>query len=384
MYRLIIIVALMGCQYNPFWRDHKPTQTVNIEVDNFDIVQNKWELYWDLTQKKGSNFGFRMDTCDSLEFTGLYCAIGGDVDIFEAEKEPGKWCRTWDCRCFNNNENNGADSSISRDMFRGLLLCLWAQKDLEAFKRVIHYGETHNWIMGEYANEQVKLGKTLMSLSMQADFYEGAYQLGGIDHAKRAGMDVYTPQLGFKRFLQALAILYRGLAKGAINDIELNTMKENVKAEYSNAVYHGITHLFTDGNQNIALALLADNDRYPSDRLPTSEEYCTDFLYQRDEIIEEDLIADAEGCVEYNDSVTKELVKECKLAVNSIQPRYVYNDDWLPCPERNEEHEAIDFLFAGAIILNKFKANTSVRKLAIKERGVHLYKQTIQGKSSPK
>ncbi len=63
-----------------------------------------------------------------------------------------------------------------------------------------------------------------------------------------------------------------------------------------------------------ALAMLLNEGFFPSDGLPTSANYCTDWLTQRDD-----------------------------------DPK-----DWSPCPDEAKTHSGGEFLFAAALLLGKF------------------------------
>jgi hypothetical protein len=115
---------------------------------------------------------------------------------------------------------------------------------------------------------------------------------------------------GYEAELSVSHILLRGLIYKGVSDFELKLLKAQVDREPRNAFYQAVYHKFTDGDQAAALAILFDESLFPADRLPTTEQYCTDYLWQRD---------------------------------NSPQ-------DWAPCPEKNEVHSGTDFLFATAVI----------------------------------
>jgi len=205
----------------------------------------------------------------------------------------------------------------------------------EIITKMIDYGRNNKYLglwnfcgpehMESLSNEDI-LGRCTMTPSVVATIYDLAVYLGyecDDDCNTSRTIFVQLPKngSGFSRHLYFIGVLLRGKIEGAINGIQLNSLEDGVSDEKNNALYQAIYHTFLDGNQEKALSLLNDESKFPKDRVANSTEYCTDYLYQRDE---------------YRDGVE--------------------NKDWLPCPEEGDiEKPMIEWLFAEAIASGRIK-----------------------------
>lgn len=134
------------------------------------------------------------------------------------------------------------------------------------------------------------------------------------------GTNIPNDGEGFQRHLAVIGTTRNGFVEGAINDNSLKIVLQKAKdAEKRNALYHAAYNTFVGGDQTDAYAALSDESLFPKDKLPTGANYCTEYLFQRDEV------------------------------VNGVP-----NDDWLPCPdETTSDGRGIEFVFAASLALGE-------------------------------
>ncbi len=91
--------------------------------------------------------------CDGLLWSGLARAAGANVDLLAARTSEGVWWRRQvvDGNCY----PDGSQSSISRDMFVGLLAGLVEAGDTQTVRETIDYARAHGGKMGEGAAARI-------------------------------------------------------------------------------------------------------------------------------------------------------------------------------------------------------------------------------------
>lgn len=283
----------------------------------------KYEIYKGLSlgHPARDSYGmFRPDDSvgDSILFSCLHqFATGEQIDFMGSFSEEGLPIR--------HPEVGPADtaSPISRDMIVGFMLCALSSPDkgAELMSKLTHAGVDNNWDLCGSAPEyeisiKVRLGRCIMTPGLISTMYRVSQSLGNsctveCKLAQQIPSGVSKSPTGFARHLAVLHLLIRGLAKG-LSTSEIGILKHHAEAQPNNALYQAAYHKFADGDQSSAVALLLDPTTFPAQRLPSSDNYCTPYLYQRDESA---------------------------------------RHDWLPCPAEGATHIGIDFLFAGRVAL---------------------------------
>jgi hypothetical protein len=140
--------------------------------DEWLEITTKKDLYLSLGFPMRDEFGWpRMEqsSCDALKFASLYAVSGAtwvNPLLAEDTNEPGLFFRRPRKDCLKDitdndgkiidRQDNGSKSSISRDMFLGLLHWIFATENFAAIDRIIHYGLDHTnnhggWVMGHAA-----------------------------------------------------------------------------------------------------------------------------------------------------------------------------------------------------------------------------------------
>ena len=280
-----------------------------------DLTFDKLQIYRRSSQARMEDSGYFRDLgCDSLLFASLASASGVNVPIENYRSEDGKWFRTPEHNCY---DEKRSSSDISKDMFTGLWWALYTHSKRSLIDELIQYGEGHEqylfWIMGRGDISRVGIPPPA-----QATWYEMRYRLGGKDNANRFIPQIWSKLDGFESHLQVIHILLLGRLTSQIDDHAKSRLKEYALREPENALYQAAWHLYYDGNMDSAYRILLSESKFPALSLPTSDNYCTEYLFQRD-----------------------------MLKNGGVNP------DWLPCPHENKQYSGIDFLFAAKIALGE-------------------------------
>lgn len=295
---LLLFLSLLGCGPKT---DAKSTTH---SVEEREAVAAKASLYLSLGSTVQDSDGFVMsEACDSLLFSGLYGAAGGVVSIDAARDEKGAWHRRPLAlgECF----GDGSKSTISRDMFLGLLWYILEYQRLDLAEELFAYGLEHDWVMGEG-----DVSRIYFTPGLQATLAELIYKLGGKDRpAYRAIPQSYPFNTGFAAHLDVLHILLRAELTGSVEKKGKEVLKYNALRSPRNALFSYAWHRYSDGDQSSTYALLLDETLWPADRLPTAKDRCEGWITQRDE-----------------------------------------GSDWEPC-EEDVTHSGGDFLFVARLLL---------------------------------
>lgn len=321
---MIALSLITSCNWGPFKKDNERKKTFAEKVEELEA---KKQLYCDLSRPQYEAQGWMVGRCDGLLWTSLWGVACGDVSIagFESKSEPGRWYRQPEQNCFiPPATDNGSKSSISRDMYLGLMWFMWVNRLKPELDRTIKYGEEKNWVVGEAINEIELVTRATITPGLSSLLYDMQSKLenslaSNVD--PNSSDDAVGINTGFRAHLDVLRISLSGDVHGAINDLDLRTLRELASREKNNALYQAWYSIYSSGDLNKSVDLLLDTKYFPSDRLPTKEDnYCTDYLFQRDEF------------------------KDGKV-----------NKDWLPCPEESAPHSGTDLVFASYVILESLK-----------------------------
>ena len=277
-------------------------------------ITDKQKLYCELSQALVDSRGWAVSECDGLLFTALRSiGCGGPgVDKFESEVEPGRFYRDPKHACFIPDQvgGQGSDSTISKDMYVGLSAYLAHAKDSQRAARTVAYGDAHEWIVGEAKNAVVLFSKCLITPPLQNVFRK----IAGQKNVSLSNSDISGISSGFRAHLDVLSILVRGKIDGSIDEFDLTILKEQARRQPHNALYQAAKARYDDGDYNTAMELLSDESKFPEKQLPNNHQnYCTQYLYERDEDEDE--------------------------------------SDWQPCPsDKFSTHSGTDFIFAASIV----------------------------------
>lgn len=359
--KLLILLMLISCKQ--YVKDNNPMDPISAIPEH---IQQKAKLYRELGQvaydERGLyNHGGKIG--DSALFSCLgMMARQTSFDVNLLFTQEGKPLRHPDIK------PDISKTPISKDMVSGILWCLKVLDNpvaLELIDKMINYGRANTFLANwNFCSEQdVKdydinlkdsAGRCIMVPAIMKDTHRVAIKLGRDCDVKcklamQVGINIPNAPKGYKGHLAALTTTRNGLIEGAINDNSLKALKELSDREPNNGIYSAAYHRFTDGDQSWTWEILGNEKIFPSDRLASNTEYCTDYLFQRDEIRKETLIV-TNGCVTWFDKNTKEPMKECGLTEGTSKVGVVYNDDWLPCPDKeNHPKSMLEWLVAYTI-----------------------------------
>lgn len=254
---------------------------MKLEIEN---LKKKYNLYLQESQEYKDSYGWNSRVkCDGLLFNCLWAVAGANIDIMSAREPDGKWHRHPAFDCYQKGQSK---SEISRDMFDGLFLWILKFKRSDVIIDLIRYGEKNDWIMGHG-----DISRTYFTPSMQATAYEIRYFLTGKSSWKRKiPRDWYRPIpfcipasiTGFQRHLQILHIYTNSLLRKP-SEREIELLNYHVKVQPLNALYDAILHSMTDNDFASSYYMLMNTVMFPNDSLPTTHNYDSDYLWQRDD-----------------------------------------------------------------------------------------------------
>jgi hypothetical protein len=303
---LLCLGLLMSCG------SHKKKDESPVDDGMKAALLKKRDLYLSLQPTALDTHGYAHDKCDSLGFTSLCKAAGGceSADVFASETD-GRWYRSPEKDCFDLGESK---SDFSKDMALMLFVYLHelaktdGPKAADAITRFRNYVKANNYVMGRPTDNPEGLSRVVMSpglITLMERLYSKLTLLPG--DPEPAGVVDVVPVItdGFQAHLDVLSIWLGGELTGKITDSDKYVLSEQAKRQPFNALFLAVHHLYKDGDQSAALQLLSDEVLFPSDRLPTSEDRCEEYIYQRDR-----------------------------------------GDDWDPC-EGDRVHDGVDYLFTG-------------------------------------
>lgn len=268
---IFLLLLLLSCgRY-----ESKPTSAPLTLQD----LQSKSELYLSLVSSHQNADGFILsDDCDSTFFSGLLAAAAPklNINILAARNKSGQYFRrsTQDCGpAFNNSR-----STISRDQMLGVMWYMWRNQDLEAAKQLMNQLQHDNYVLkGEgTAGELIFIPSYINTLA------QIIAKLDGPRHeAELALPAIISGGEGFEAHLAALHILLRGELLGSIPDYHFNILQDLANTNPKNPLLQAAYHRYLDGNYESVLQLLMDSSEWPSDKLPTSHNHCSNWPVQR-------------------------------------------------------------------------------------------------------
>jgi hypothetical protein len=382
-YFILILLFVFSC--GPLKKDNPamgPLQVSKEVSEKFDTYKEGVKPYFD--EQGLVRMGKDTGVGDSALFSCLARTAGvTDFDpeiLITPDGRPVRHAIIWQDRdkwvrehcTFPPKEGKSSCTPVSRDMVSGLSWCLLdlAKEDTDRARKmvgkIINYGRSNsvkgiwNFCSAKDIYEwnitlEDQFGRCMMSPQLMKDIYRIAIKTGWTcDEACLKTMLIGTnapiAKSGFERHLAVTSTVRNGIVEGSINDNSLGYLKRASEEQPNNALYQAAYRMFSGGDQSKTFEILL-SDRYPKDHVPDSRNYCSDYLYQRDEVKTEKLVA-KNGCIEYlNPNGSGDTTKECGLK-SGKHTRLVYNDDWLPCPSRGYHHgPGIEWLFAASLAL---------------------------------
>lgn len=309
MLSLFFCFLSLGLACGKFKRDNEPDRELKIE----QFAELK-KTYCDLGKANGESVQWNIHQCDSLLHASLFDVACGNVPIEKFMDDSGQWFRTTTHDCFVDGKENGSDSTISKDMFRGLFHALLSDKRKNLVDKTIEYGKANNWVMGQAIDDKVLAGKCVMTPNLINELYDLQGKLE-LNRLEGSSSDSIGQNTGFRAHLDVLAVLFHGRLYGAISDIELETLKWQADRQPDNSLFNFAYRLYNKEHSiSQALAILDNAQYFPKDRLPTSSDRCVGNLFEHDK----------------------------------------KDSDWSPCPKEKLTHSGTDLVFAISVLDGTF------------------------------
>jgi len=297
---LMSIYMIMGCYYIIRDGDEKESTPIN------PTITEQKELYCKLSRPAYDKNGYVHSRCDGSGFTSLYSLGCPDVDLYIFD-DNGKLYRSPNHDCFVNGKSNGAKAESSRDMYLMRMIAAHEHGDLDFMERMIEFGEESHWIMCDGV-DKIAQTRCIMSYDLIKLSYAIRDKLRGESVAldENEAFTAIPLNTGYQAHLEVIKLWLKGRVYGAVTKYELNRLKRYAQREDKNALFNAIFHRYSDGDMSKAIELIS---RYPKSRLPRSSDWCTEYLWQRDQ----------------------------------------QSHSWKPCNE-NKQHSGTDFIFSWYVI----------------------------------
>lgn len=221
--------------------------------------------------------------CDGLLWAGLAKAAGIELDLDLAEYSPGELHRRPRPPCWENGEDKGSKSTISRDMVLGWLWAKWRDKDAAAIKRFQDRAESKNFVIGQPYPERI--GETLLTGNLigllgriSCEMFKNCPIYRKIEPVHSKSSTDYVQHLtvlfivlngevwGKKEvsYDSAVSLAYPAETTQAdIKESEKKVLEWHYEQNKKDALFCTAWHLYEDGNFDQCIDLLMSAD-YPS------------------------------------------------------------------------------------------------------------------------
>ena len=273
---------------------------------SFPEIEQKASLYCELSKSDYLSKKWVVDECDGAGFTSLYgvSCQNNEVDLSVFQGSDGQMFRNPSHDCYPARSKAG----FSKDHVLMRLVAAVGQHDKQWPKTFLDYATSRGGFFCDAVDTETKVSRCLLSpfLVEYLNKAKGDYSLLSEPHSD----DALFEKEGFETHLQVLGIWLKGKLDGSITNASLGYLETYAKREPLNALYQSIAYRYGKASKDDVVRAYSDR-RWPTDRLPGSSDYCTDYLFQRD-------------------------MKSTK--------------DWEPCPDENKIYSGTDYSFAAYIL----------------------------------
>lgn len=220
-------------------------------------------------------------SCDGVGFNSLYYAIyGGDEPLLALDEEGRLW-RHWKKDCLATKKSK---STISADMVVMWLVYVLEQNKLPELEKFISKSEKTGWKIGDHDGSveglsRIHLVKYPQVISL---LYKVRKHLGGKGHKywEKVPQD-WLAKKSYPGHILAWRAWIVAKIQGKMPNAAINALKKQVEYNPKNALYLAMISRY-DANYSCPEAILLLESLFPSDRLPTNQDRCSDYLWQRD------------------------------------------------------------------------------------------------------
>jgi hypothetical protein len=206
--------------------------------------------------------------CDATLWAGLACFAGVDLDITEAEYEPGVVHRRpkSEGSCFVDGVDLGAKSTVSNDMLSGYILCAGVKNNIGALTRLYEVSSSRDWKTGEA--QFASRDRVQMSSNLQKHLADAIYRSSGgeIQKEKRRNTLAYFPSdIDYARHLTSVGFLMADIwNRHEISWLMVRILEANFNKDKNDAFTTAVLGRYEHGYSQKAVDLLLGDYRSPS------------------------------------------------------------------------------------------------------------------------
>ncbi len=279
----ICLAASLACGK----KDNEPKPSVL--TSGYTELKAKADLYCELSYPSYQELGYVHSKCDGSGFTSLHavaCNAVTPIDLTVFSDARGKLYRDPKHECF---ETGESASESSKDMALMRMIAAYVQNDKAWVDSFLSFASKHNYVTCDAKDEATKISRCVLTPELISLLKAVNKKLDGETPAQptleRSGiLDGIIPlNKGYQSHLEVLKIWLSGHVYGGLTDYQLKILELQADREPENALFQAAYATYNDGNMSSVIDQLKGMTGYfPDDRLPTSSEYCTGYLFQRD------------------------------------------------------------------------------------------------------
>jgi hypothetical protein len=288
----LIAMAIMSCA-----KKETPTPPMT-----FPEIRAQAAAYCAMSQVQYNADKFVTDECDGAGFTSLYklACPGNGVDLSVFQDDTGKMFRNPAHDCF----PEKSKSEFSKDHVLMRLVAAAYERDKTWAKSFLDFANKDNGFFCQASDQITRVSRCFLSPFL----YRSLSKLSGIDIPE---VETFAKD-DFEGHLDVLGLILKWKLGTGLTSANIDTLGQYADREPLNALYQAAAYRFGRAPLDRVNAAFL-NDHWPKDKLPSSENHCTGYLFQRD---------------------------------------MASTKDWEPCPEKNEVYSGTDYSFAAFILTN--------------------------------
>ena len=231
------------------------------------------DLYCELSAEDYQARGYVHSKCDGSGFTSLYSLrCDADLDVFTKDR---KLYRSPTHDCLSAGESK---AESSRDMVLMRAVSSWFAKDEAWLNEFISFVTDNNYQFCNHDGSLDGRSRCVMTPRLYRLLVDMKAKMSGVDLTTK-NVDLLPEKVGFAAHLEALRIWLEGQVYGEISGTDLSILKAHADRVPDNCVFQAAYHRYLDGDMSSPMQILA---AYPKDRLPNTNDYCTEYKWQRD------------------------------------------------------------------------------------------------------
>lgn len=264
-YVMLIVLCNISCG------ETKP----KADIDPFPAIEQKAKLYCELSKQDYERNKYVVDECDGAGFTSLYALAcpdnGVDLSVFEAES--GEMFRNPTHDCYPEKSKSG----FSKDHVLMRLVAAIGQNDRTWPAKFFKYVEDNNGFFCDAVDAETRLSRCFLSPFL-VEYINKALSNKQLTAESD---DAWFEKSGFEAHLHVLGIWAKGKIDGSISNTDSTYLKAYAKREPLNALYQSVAYRYGQATKEDVLNAFS-SDHWPSDRLPSTADHCSSYLFQRD------------------------------------------------------------------------------------------------------